>query len=68
MSLADIKEKAMHLPPKEKAELVHALLLSLDDDQWLDEVGRRTKEIADRQVELIPGERVLEKARALLSA
>ena len=73
MNSEQIKHEALGLPEDQRAELVQELLLSLDApsedgiaQDWLDETGRRAKELDDGLVKPIPAEGVMQKARALL--
>lgn len=73
MDLESLEREALSLPAADRAKLAHELLESLDtlspaeiDVLWLDEAERRLAELDSGAVELIPGEEVLRKARALL--
>ncbi len=66
MKLETIKEQAMKLPPDEKAELVHSLLVSMDEDKWLLEALKRANQIDEGKAELLPYKEVKDKARSLL--
>ena len=72
MSIAfeDIKEKAAQLSELERAELALALIESLDgppdagvEEAWQIEVERRLAQIDRGEVQLIPGDEVLERLR-----
>ncbi|HEW79064.1 MAG TPA: addiction module antitoxin RelB [Phycisphaerales bacterium] len=61
--------EVLHLPSQQRAFIAEKLLESLDYDQdfqlseeWKGEIKRRCKEIDDGLVELIPAEKVLNKA------
>lgn len=73
MDTTTIEQEALHLPVSERAKLAHKLLLSLEnmsdseiEEAWLDEAERRTSEIDQGKIQLIPAEEVSKKARALL--
>ena len=73
MDARSIEEQALKLPAPERAKLAQKLLESLDtrsdlerEQLWLDEAARRAAQIDKGEVELIPGQRVARKARALL--
>jgi len=66
----DIKEKAAQLSELERAELALALIESLDgppdadvEEAWRIEVERRLAQIERGEVQLIPGDEVLERLR-----
>ena len=65
---------AVSLPFEIRAQLVEALLLSLNqsdteiDEAWALEAERRAKEIREGKVKTIPGEDVFRKIRARLKA
>lgn len=69
----EIETSALKLDEKHRAELAKRLLISLEEkvdedieQAWIDEVNRRKAQIESGQVETIPAEKVLEKARNLL--
>lgn len=60
-------------PPKEKTELLRALIADLDgpadpgaQQAWLEVAKRRDQEIKEGKVETVPMEQVFKKVRALL--
>ena len=66
----DIKEKAAQLSELERAELALALIESLDgppdadvEEAWRIEVERRLGQIERGEVQLAPGDEVLERLR-----
>lgn len=68
-----IEKHALGLNVHLRAQLAHELLESIDklppaeiETLWLDEAGRRAREIDDGSVTLIPADEVAQKARALL--
>jgi hypothetical protein len=74
MSLDELKAEAMKLGAEARAQLAHALLLSLDElseaeieKLWLDEAIRRDEEIDAGKVKLRDTEEVFRDARARLS-
>jgi len=74
MSFDELKAEAMKLSPEARAQLAHALLVSLDDlseaeiaKLWLDEAIRRDQEIEAGEVTLRDAEEVFRDARARLS-
>lgn len=69
----EIEQSALKLDEKHRAELAKRLLISLEESidedieqAWIDEINRRKAQIESGEVESIPGEEVLEKARNLL--
>jgi hypothetical protein len=71
MSLDELKAEAMKLSPDARAQLAHALLLSLDElseaeieKLWLEEAIRRDEEIDTGKVKLRDAEEVFQEARA----
>ena len=71
-TLAELKEKAAQLSEAERAELALALIESPDgppesdvdvDEAWRVEIDRRVAQIERGEVELIPGDEVLERLR-----
>lgn len=70
----EIFREAMTLPPEVRAELAERLIGSLAEDvspeitsAQLAEVRRRIVEVESGQVEMIPGDEVLARARRLLA-
>jgi len=73
MNLQKIENEALHLPKGERASLIQKLVLSLDTpspqelrEDWLIEAQSRAKELDQGLVKPIPGDVVLQKARALI--
>lgn len=73
MNFKTIEDKALHLPPEERAKLAQKLILSLDtlseaeiENAWLAEAQRRALEIDRGEVKAIPADEVRRKAQALL--
>jgi putative addiction module component (TIGR02574 family) len=74
VTLDELKAEAMKLGPEARAQLAHALLLSLDElsepeieKLWLEEAERRLKEFRDGKVRGIPAEEVFDKALGRLN-
>jgi putative addiction module component (TIGR02574 family) len=65
-----IESDALKLPSKERAQLAHRLIVSLDDDtldqEWADEVVRRKNELLAGDVDSVSEVEVLESVRRLL--
>jgi putative addiction module component (TIGR02574 family) len=68
-----IREQALALSEKERAELARDLLWSLDGEpdpdaarKWAAEIERRVREIRDGSVALVDGDKALERVRARL--
>ena len=73
MDLQKIEDEALHLPKKERAQLIQRLILSLDAPSeeelradWLLEARRRAEELDSGAVQAVPGDEVMKKARALI--
>jgi putative addiction module component (TIGR02574 family) len=63
MSTDDLRKAALMLPPRDRADLAHELLRSLDgppdpdvEAAWLTEIERRARELADGSVEAVDWE------------
>jgi len=73
MDLQKIEDEALHLPQKERAQLIQRLVLSLESpsdeelqSDWLLEARRRAEELESGSVQAVPGDEVMRKARALI--
>ncbi|WP_339412353.1 addiction module protein [Pseudomonas sp. EA_35y_Pfl2_R5] len=73
MDLQEIEDEALHLPKKERAQLIQRLVLSLESpseeelrSDWLLEARRRAEELDSGSVQAVPGDEVIKKARALI--
>ncbi len=73
MNIAQIEAEALSLPVDDRASLAHRLLLSLEeisesefDDLWGDVSAQRAAEVDAGLVQVVPGDEVARKARALL--
>lgn len=71
--LKEIEQELLSLPQRERAELAHRLIVSLDegkennvDAYWRDELDRRQRELESGTAELIPAEEAMRRARAAL--
>ncbi len=74
MGFEELRDEALKLSPEARAQLAHALLLSLDDlseaeieELWLDEAIRRDEEIDASKVELRPAHCVMRSGQAHLT-
>jgi len=75
-ALKEIEEQALRLPLKERGELAHRLIVSLDGEPedspeaiaraWDEEIARRVAEIDAGTAKLIPHEEVLSEIDGLL--
>lgn len=73
MDQQKIEDEALHLSKKERAQLIQRLVLSLDDpsedelrSDWLLEAQRRAQELDSGSIQVVPGDEVMKKARALI--
>lgn len=73
MDVKSLERDALKLPPEDRARLASELLDSLDElppqeiaQLWLAEASRRVTQIDAGEVELVAGDEVDRKARALL--
>lgn len=73
MDLENLRDAALNLSKADRLRLLQGLILSLDSPspeelrtEWLDEAERRMSQLDSGAVKAIPGEDVLEKARALV--
>lgn len=62
----------LKLPPEERAEVAHKLLLSLEEEEpgveasWEEELERRAREVLDGRVKTVPWSEVEERISARL--
>jgi putative addiction module component (TIGR02574 family) len=71
MTLKELREAALRLPPEDRARLASVLINSLDaledvqavDAAWADEVRRRVEDLRTGKVRLLDGEQVFRLAR-----
>jgi putative addiction module component (TIGR02574 family) len=73
LTLDQIAEEAMQLPPASRALLADKLVESLESEDldeiqrlWAEEAVRRRDEIRSGKVNPIPGEQVIEEVRRLV--
>lgn len=73
MNTETLEEAVLHLPMRQRAELAHKLLLSLegqDEDEiaqsWNAEAARRAAELDSGHADVVSAEEVDRAARALL--
>lgn len=74
--LKDIEEQALRLSPKERSELIHRLIISLEGEPedspeaiakaWDEEIARRVAEIDAGTAKLVPHEEVFAEIDDLL--
>lgn len=74
LPLKKLEEEALDLPLRERAQLAHRLITSLDEDAdddpaeveraWEEEIRRRVAELDAGTAELIPAEEVFAELRA----
>ena len=67
----DVETLAMQLGKASRARLAKKLLVSVDEEDeiesaWGEEAERRVREIDAGEVELIPGDQVMDEIRSLL--
>lgn len=75
--LQELETQAMGLPPVERAELVHRLIVSLDGESdaspdeiakaWDEEIAHRVADIDAGRVQLIPAEKVFADIEAIIA-
>ena len=77
MTRLEILQAALTLPPDERLTVARQLALSIDgengelsearwDAAWADEAERRHQDIEDGKVQLVAGEEVMARVRAIL--
>jgi putative addiction module component (TIGR02574 family) len=74
LQIKEIVNKALNLSPEERAELIHELILSLDDvidneveRAWDAEIEKRVKEIKSGKAKGRPADDILAEIRAKYS-
>jgi putative addiction module component (TIGR02574 family) len=74
LQIKEIVNKALNLSPEERAELIHELILSLDDiidnevdRAWEAEIEKRVKEIKSGKAKGRPADDILAEIRAKYS-
>ena len=75
--LQEIEVQALTLPPEERTELIHRLIISLDGETeaspdeiakaWDTEIARRIADIDAGRVQLIPAENVFADIEAIIA-
>lgn len=75
-ALKDIEEQALHLSPKERGELIHRLIVSLEatpEDSpeaiakaWDEEIARRVADMEAGKTVWIPAEEVFARLDAII--
>lgn len=76
--LKDIEAQALQLPPKERGELAHRLIVSLDGEPedspeiiakaWDEEIARRVADMDAGRTKWIPADEVMTKLHAKIAA
>jgi putative addiction module component (TIGR02574 family) len=75
MTFEELENEVLKLPVDRRAELVRALILSLDADQeadpeiqqaWIEEAERRYQDYVDGKTTPVPGEEAFRRVRASL--
>lgn len=76
--LKEIEEQAMQLPPKERSELAHRLIVSLEGKPedtpeaiakaWDEEIARRVADMEAGRTEWIPAEEVFKEIDQIITA
>jgi hypothetical protein len=71
MTVDELKEEALRMPPQARADLARELLTSLDElseteieQLWLEEATRRDRELDAGSVHALPADEVLARAKA----
>lgn len=74
--LKDIEAQALKLPPKERGELIHSLIVSLEGEPedspeaiakaWDDEIARRVADMEAGKTVWIPADEVFARLDALI--
>jgi len=68
----ELPSDGLKLPPEERAEVAHKLLLSLEGEEpgaeasWEEELKRRAREVIDGKVQTVPWAEVEERVSARL--
>ncbi len=76
--LSEIEKQAMQLTPKERGELAHRLIVSLDGEPeespeaiakaWDEEIARRVADMEAGRTKWTPADEVMTKLRAKIAA
>ena len=75
--LKELEEQALRLPPKERGELAHRLLVSLDGEPedspeaiaqaWDEEIARRVADMDAGRTKWIPADEVFKEIDAIIA-
>ena len=75
--LKELEEQALRLPPKERSELAHRLLVSLDGEPedspeaiakaWDEEIARRVADMDAGRTQWIPADEVFKEIDAIIA-
>lgn len=75
--LKELEEQALRLPPKERSELAHRLLVSLDGEPedspeaiaqaWDEEIARRVADMEAGRTKWIPADEVFKEIDAIIA-
>ena len=76
--LEELVQRALRLSPEDRVQLIHRLIASLEGEPgntpeaiaqaWDEEIARRMADIDAGRAQLIPGDEVLARIRAKISA
>jgi len=76
--LKEIEDQALSLPPKERGELIHRLIVSLEGEPedspeaiakaWDEEIARRVADMEAGRTEWIPADEVMAQLRGKINA
>ena len=76
--LKELEEQALRLPPNERGELIHRLLVSLEGEPedspeaiaqaWDEEIARRVADMDAGRAKWIPADEVMAKLHAKIAA
>ena len=76
--LKELEEQALRLSPKERGELIHRLIVSLEGEPedspeaiakaWDEEIARRVADMDAGRTKWIPADEVMTKLRAKIAA
>lgn len=76
--LKEVEGQALSLSPKERGELIHRLIVSLEGESedtpeaiaqaWDDEIARRVADMDAGRTQWIPADEVMSRIRAKISA
>ena len=76
--LEELENQALRLSPKERGELIHRLIVSLDGEPeespeaiakaWDEEISRRVADMEAGRTQWIPADKVMARLRAKINA